>query len=98
MTKIATSELLSVIDSLKLEIVSKFGEEIDMEDIDYYWGLDNDEKFNISADPVDPSIGQISFDWDQLLRLRDGGIPISYDLLRLSAILGAIRVKSSGIW
>lgn len=97
--KIETADLLRVIDILKSNIVDAFpgGVEVDAED--FYWEIAEDDLYDPAESPGDLTLGQLSDDWMELLRLKDKkNIPISYDLRRLAVILQIIRKKSIGIW
>jgi hypothetical protein len=58
---------------------------------DFYWVLDKDEWLNPYRRPEDFSLGQLSFDLEELKGLVQGRIqPLSYDLVRLGALFTAI--------
>jgi len=97
--KIKTSELLEVIDILKKNILMNHPSGVDIDNDDYYWEIPENEIYNPSTQPNDLTLGQLSEDWKELLRLKEKeSIPISYDLKRLAVILQVIRKESVGKW
>lgn len=54
---------------------------------DYYWYIPKDLVYNPNEDPVDFTIGQISYDWDTLCKtLDEDRAPIMHELVNLSII------------
>lgn len=97
--KIEISDLLNVINILKHNIVDSFPDGISIDSEDFYWEISEDDLYDPAKKPDDLTIGQLSDDWAELLRLKDQeNIPISYDLKRLAVILQIIRRKSIGVW
>lgn len=97
--KIKTADLLSIIDILKSNIESNFEGSINIEKEDFYWEISEEELYDPTSSPEDMTLGQLTDDWSELLRLKEAeSIPISYDLRRLAVILQAVRKNSSGRW
>ena len=97
--KIETTDLIDVIDGLKANLLEAFPEGINVEDEDFYWQINADELYDPTKEPEVNELGQLSDDWDELLKLKkEGRIPISYDLTRLAVILQIVRKKSIGVW
>ena len=97
--KIETSDLLKIIDVLKENLLEKFPADIDVDLEDFYWELPEDGLYDPTVEPKELTLGQLSEDWAELLRLKnEGNIPVSYDLRRLSVILQIVRAKSVGTW
>lgn len=97
--KIHKTELKQIITKLLHEIENNFEDEIELQEHDYFWELDIEQVFNIKENPSDFSLRQISDDWNELQRLQSNdAIPISYDLVRLSAMLIFLKKYSAGRW
>lgn len=57
-------------------------------DKDYYWNISEELVYDVSIDPTDFEIGQLSDDWAELEKiLSNEDKPLSYSLVWLSAIL-----------
>ena len=77
------------------EVNENFDDNIPVDKEDYYWMVNLDEKYNPLEDPKELGLGQVSDDWEELLRLLDRDEePISYDLYRLAEILSLVYLKS----
>ncbi|WP_272150898.1 hypothetical protein [Tenacibaculum aiptasiae] len=97
--KIDKKKLFKIIDSLKEEIDVNLGDEIRIDKEDFYWQISNEELYNPIEEPSELTLGQLSDDWSELLRLYDNNeIAISYDLKRLSVVFGLLYSKSRGKW
>lgn len=91
--KINVKELTSVIDIIKASLEGFDEINIKNKKINYYWDIPSDELYNPLKIPKSENLelGQLTDDWEELLRLKKEGVPpISYDLKRLSSILKAI--------
>ena len=97
---ISTTDLINIIDILKDKIISEFGSEIVIDKEDFYWELLTDDIYDPYNEPSGELVlGQLSDDWEELLRLKNKKqCPLSYDLVRLSVILNIIRKRSIGKW
>lgn len=97
--KISISDLIKVIEILKSNISQSFPDAIEIKSEDFYWDIPEDMLYDPTASPNELTLGQLSDDWEELLRLKDQeNIPVSYDLKRLASILQAIRKNSVGVW
>ena len=83
-------DLLQVMNILQSAL--KRFDSIDLGDKDYYWDIFEEELYNPYQEPTELSLGQLSFDWEGLLRLKKkDASPVSHDLKLLGAILRAIE-------
>ena len=77
--KIEKKELLKVISRLYEEIDLNFSNDIEIDE-DYYWNIESENIFNPSNEP-NLTIGQLTFDWEELTRLLSKNEEsINYDL------------------
>lgn len=97
---IKTSDLEILFKKIIEEYNYHMDGKIEISDLDYYWSLDAQDSFNIETDPEKLFLFQLSDDILELSRLKNKKCeyPVSYDLLRLSAILKAMYIKSIGFW
>lgn len=92
-------ELLQVIHVLSECIDRNFGDNIIIDDKEFYWDVPLDQVFNYSQEPKELDMGQLLCDIEDLTRLLDEeSIAVSYDLVKMSSILKLLKIKSSGIW
>jgi hypothetical protein len=100
--KVTTEQLELIFKEIISKIENHFGKEIDLDDKkDFYWNVLEKEIFEVDNELLNEevSIGQISDDWSELIRFLDEREElISYDLIRLSNVLMALREKSKGTW
>ncbi len=91
--KVQTQELRKI-TTMVLDFLEHNGhKEITLTD-DYYWWITKDECYIPEKEPQHLTLGQLSFDWDELQRLRqDSDDPIGYHLVWLSTILRAVGEK-----
>lgn len=60
-------------------------------DHDYYWNIPSEDLYDSYEKPVNLDLGQLSFDWNDLLKiLNDSNDPLISDFIDLAAILRAI--------
>lgn len=87
---INVNELRTVTTKL-LDWVEEYqGSNIDVS-VDYYWNIPGNQVYNLSHEPVNFDVGQISDDWQELRKLLDENrLPIQYQLIWLSALFRAI--------
>jgi len=58
---------------------------------DFYWEISPEERYNPYSEPGQFSLGQLSSDWSELLKIRDGEMPaVGYALVWLSSILRSV--------
>jgi len=85
--EINKEDLKQIIDQIKLELDEWFKDNINLDD-DFYWQMDSKECYRFAEEPNNFSLGQLTDDWTELLRLKtESEIPIKYDMYRLAAIL-----------
>lgn len=67
---------------------------------DYYWTLDENEKYNMDIEnPKEILLNQISFDIENLKRLKNSSeVLLSNDLITIANLLKSIRNDSRGKW
>jgi hypothetical protein len=62
---------------------------------DFYWDMTSEDRYNPYSKPKDLDLGQLSDDWEDLLRISGGEMPpVGYALTRLSSILRSIGEMS----
>jgi len=97
--EIKKNDLLKIIDILKKNIDKNFSKKILIQKEDFYWEIDYNELYNPKKKPKNLTLGQLSDDWTELLRLAETKEePLSYDLKRLGEILRIIKKYSKGKW
>ncbi len=90
-------ELEQVVATLMAQLKERAGETIEIEKEDYYWAINQDEKYNPYKKPDDLTIGQLSEDWDNMSDiLKNEREPISYDFVKLSSLMQFIGYKT--VW
>jgi hypothetical protein len=58
---------------------------------DFYWDISADELYDPYLEPKDLSLGQLSDDWADLLKISSGEMPaVGYALVWLSSVLRAV--------
>jgi hypothetical protein len=66
-------------------------------DHDYYWQVPADARFDLTAEPTELDVGQLTDDLAELLRIQRKELdPIGYSLTRLASILDAIGQQVVG--
>lgn len=84
---------ISEIEKIALLLLSKLkeskGDEIELSN-DFYWDISEEELYNPYEEPKNISLGQLSFDLEEIQRLDKADDAIVYDLKRLSSILKAL--------
>lgn len=69
--KIKISELIKTTEIL-IEHLNEFSsKEVEISD-DYYWFVPKAERYNVYKKPEDLTVGQLSFDWEELSKIRKG--------------------------
>lgn len=83
-------DLELVLSLLILKIKEDNSSEVEI-DADLYWDIQLDDIYNPYVIPKDMTLGQLSDDWQELLRLLDQDLaPINHDLKRIASILRAL--------
>jgi len=97
--QINAADLKILIQRLSDNIGENLPDNIDIDAEDFYWEIPENDLYNPMEEPSTFTLGQLSDDWEELQRLKEGEvIPVSHDLKRLSAILQIISKKSHGTW
>lgn len=97
--KIKTKDLILILRKIEVSILERFPEYIEINDEDFYWDINEDDMYDPYKNVSDMNItlGQLSFDWENLARLlEDESLPASFDLKTLSSIVKVIGHK--GVW
>jgi len=86
-----------VVAALFVQLKEQSGETIEIKDEDYYWAINQDEKYNPYQQPSELTIGQLSEDWDSMSEiLNKQRSPISYDFVKISSLMQIIGYKT--VW
>jgi hypothetical protein len=92
--KIETGELRQVFDALMDHLDRTGQESIDLP-WDFYWEIARESRYNPYSEPKAISLGQLSDDWDELLKVVDGDMPaVGYAFVWLSSVLRAVGESS----
>lgn len=91
--QVSIRELRAVTNLLLDHLEDVVGSEVTLSE-DYYWYIQTDQVYNAAEDP-DPSkfsMGQLTFDWDDLRKFLDAENygPMSYGFVWLACIMRAI--------
>lgn len=73
------------------EIQSCRGNEIELVE-DYYWDIPRAARYNPYEEPKQLSLGQLSFDEEEVKRLLRTDDAVAYDLKRIAAIFYALSI------
>lgn len=83
-------DLIKVIDVLKGSLQGF--DSINIGEKDYYWDVASSDLYDVDNKPTNFYLQQLSFDWENLLRLKNKNEgPITNDLKILGAVLRAIE-------
>lgn len=97
-SSIKIDDLENLFDIIINKLRQEYGDTISL-DNDYYWTIDEEEKYNPYVEPKEKLLGQISFDIEDLERLKNkSNILLSYGLIKIAEILKIIRKESIGQW
>ena len=101
--RINLEELFNIIHILEERMKEVYSEDIEIVDEDYYWYIIDSKKYDPTKLPAEFELGQVSFDWDELLKLKKetkdkGRVPISYHLGCLAEIFNVIKKNGIGSW
>lgn len=90
-TKENVMKVIEAILSSDLELNSQH--EVDIKE-DFYWNISESELYNIANDPSDFTIGQLSDDWQELVKiLEKKNEPVLYDLTKVASILRYLATR-----
>lgn len=88
--EIKASELKAVLGYL-LEFQKEVGKESFQVDVDYYWNIIREERYNLYEEPSTFTLGQLTWDWENLQKtLAEKDDTTLYHLVWLGQILIAI--------
>jgi hypothetical protein len=88
--KITTEDLRRVFNRL-IDHLEGTGQNLTELPWDFYWEIAKEDLYEPYSEPKQLSIGQLSDDWDELLKIANGRMPpVGYALVWLSSILRAV--------
>ena len=91
--RVNINNLQKIISLLLLKLKEAKGNEIEIEN-DFYWDILSDELYNPYNEPKNISLGQLSDELKEILRLQTTDDAIIYDLKRVSNILKALSIEN----
>jgi hypothetical protein len=93
--KIETKELRKIFNIL-VDNLETTGQSVADLPWDFYWETSKEYRYKPYDEPKEYSLGQLSGDWEELLKIANGDMPpVGYALKWLSAILCAVGEISS---
>ncbi len=92
--KVNIDDLLGFTSGFLLKLKEAKGNDIELQS-DYYWDIDSDELYNPYNEPKNISLGQLSDDLKEIMRLKNRDDGIFYDLQRISNIIKALSIENS---
>ncbi len=88
--EISLEELRDLCNSLIQHIIDNGNKSVNLK-VDYYWNIPTSQIYDPYKKPTELTLGQLSFDWDQLIQISQSQKePIGYNLVWLAAILRAV--------
>jgi len=64
---------------------------------DYYWSIPREERLDVTKEPTQHTLGQLSDDLAELARIGDGDMePVGYALVWLSSVLRELGETTMG--
>ncbi|MGI4760325.1 MAG: hypothetical protein ACRYF0_06445 [Janthinobacterium lividum] len=85
--KITKKSLVKILEILLSKVFINSYNEIEMLE-DFYWNIPDLDLYNIKDDPKELTLGQLSDDWQELVKiLEKENAPTKYDLAKLSSVL-----------
>jgi hypothetical protein len=92
--KVNLTDLRVIADRLLMYLEETGRTDIEVSE-DYYWHIAMEDAYDVSRDPTNITIGQLSDDWRELERIMNNEAPpIGYALVWLSAIMRIIGEKT----
>lgn len=91
--KISIDEIQKITSLLLSRLKESRGNEIEITN-DYYWDISDEELYNPYEEPKNITLGQLSYDIEEIQRLINSDDAIMYDLKRLSVIFKAISIEN----
>lgn len=88
--KIKINELRDGFDRIFSHLLTNGVEEVEVP-FDFYWNIDESEKYDVDANPERLDMGQLSDDYAELMQINSGeSDPIPYALVWLSSLARAV--------
>ena len=85
--RIRTSELRRAAETLLGHLEQTGHSDIDIRE-DFYWDVPQDQRYDSYEEPKELSVGQLSFDHEEIMKILSGeSEPVNYGLVWLAAIL-----------
>jgi hypothetical protein len=91
--KINIKEIEKIVSILLSNLRESKGDEIELKN-DFYWDISAEELYNPYEEPKNLSLGQLSDDITEILRLKNSDDAVVYDIKRLSSILKALSIEN----
>jgi hypothetical protein len=89
-------EIEKALLTLLRELRTQKGNIVEIEPVDYYWSIDENELYDPYHDPAQLALGQLTDDLLEIKKIANCETePVSYDLVRLSSVLAAIGHKTT---
>ena len=83
----------------RLKTLNNGNDIITIKDTDYYWNIEEDERYNPYEKPVNLNLGQVSYDYEFIQRVLDkDDDPVSSDLAMLANVLLTLSEKTEIAW
>lgn len=71
-------------------------ESVDLRE-DYYWSIPRQQRLDVTKEPTEHTLGQLSDDLNELARIDNGEVePVSYALVWLSSVLREVGETTVG--
>jgi hypothetical protein len=94
--EIKLEELRDLCDLLIQHIIDNGDKSVNLK-VDYYWHIPTSQMYDPYKKPTELNLGQLSFDWNQLIKIyQSQKEPIGYNLVWLAAILRAVGENITG--
>lgn len=91
--QIEVSKLREISKKLFSHLENNGYDQVELE-VDFYWNIPEEEKYQMENSPKDLDIGQLDEDWDFLQEvLKQDHEPIGYEFVWLGKVLEAIGEK-----
>ena len=96
MAKVPISSLRATATALLNHLEETVGSEVEISE-DYYWDVAVEQRYDKVDDPTKFTVGQLSSDIEEVLRLADGTKePLNYGLVWLAQVLRRIGESKPG--
>ncbi|MEO0460583.1 MAG: hypothetical protein AAF219_07055 [Myxococcota bacterium] len=94
--KISVVELRAAAEKLFAHLEDSGNSDLEI-DVDYYWHVPAEARYDMNHEPADLTVGQLSSDVDEILRLSRGELePLNFGLVRLATVLQRIGETTIG--